>query len=106
MAQSMAPSRFEDACLKPRFLESFLYNRFVKMMPAFLSGDPINIMAGRRKNPLPSPLFGGVGILSLQGVRQRHTTQASLEIFIVLAFHSLEVYSKRFRDRPRQHSIA
>jgi hypothetical protein len=72
------------------------------MMPAFLSGDSINIMAGRRKNPLPSPFFGGVGILSLQGVRQRHTTQASLGIFIVLAFHSLEVFSKRFRDRPRQ----
>jgi hypothetical protein len=52
VAQSVAPGRFEDASLEPSFFESFLYNRFVKMMSAFLSSDPINVMAGRRKNPL------------------------------------------------------
>ena len=34
MTQSVAASRFEDTRLKPRFFESFLYNCFVKMMPA------------------------------------------------------------------------
>src|SRR5262245_59961990 len=100
VAQSMAPSRFEDTCLKPRFLESFLYNRFVKMMPPLLSGDPINIMASRGKNPLLSPLFAGAGILSLQSVGQRHTTQAPLEVLLVLPLHSLEVFRSGSATAP------
>src|SRR5262245_1605608 len=67
VAQSMAPRRFEDTCLKPRFYKSFLYNRFVKMMFLLCAGYPINIMASRGKHPLPSPHFTCIGIFAVAG---------------------------------------
>src|SRR5262249_60214767 len=90
---------------EPRCCDGFLYSGVVEMLPALRSGDPINIMSNRGKKPLASPLFAGAGILSLQSVGQRHTTQAPLEVLLVLPLHSLEVLSKRFRDCPRQHRI-
>jgi hypothetical protein len=55
MPQRMTGRGFWNPSLEPSFFESFLYNRFVKMMSAFLSSDPINVMADRRKNPSASP---------------------------------------------------
>jgi hypothetical protein len=50
----VASGGFEDTCLEPRFFESFLHNRFVKMMPAFRPSDAINVLTACRKKPLPA----------------------------------------------------
>jgi hypothetical protein len=77
----------------------------VKVVPTPLSGHLVGIVAGGGKHPLPSPLSAGIGILALQGIGQNDPTQPPLEIFLVLALHSLEMSSKGFLHRCGKHRI-
>jgi hypothetical protein len=49
-----------------------LEHGLVKMVPAPLSGDSIDMNASCREDPLPSPLPAGVGILARKRPRQLH----------------------------------
>jgi len=74
MTKCVATGGFEDARLEPRFLKGPLQDRLTKMMPAFFSRYPVDVMAGRRKNPLPPPFFACVSMFPFQGIGQRHTS--------------------------------
>ena len=61
----MRPGWLRDADLESRIFDGFLEDRFVKVMPAPFPCHPVGVMARRGKDPLPSPLFAGIGILAL-----------------------------------------
>ena len=61
-----------------------LQDRFVQMVPVLLSGNPVDIITGRWKHPLPRPLFPCVWVFALKRVRQRHAAQATFEVAPVL----------------------
>ena len=93
----------------PRFLHGFfhrlLQNGLVQMVPAFLSGCAIYVVARCRKYPLPSPLFSRIGIFALEGVRQSNAAHAVLEIAPELLFHEFELLSEGVFHRPGKHRV-
>jgi hypothetical protein len=105
MTQRVASGMLKDAGFKTRLSESTLQNRFVKMMPAPFTGDPVDEMAARWKYPLPSPLFPRIGIFALEGVRQNDSAQAVFKIALVLLSNVLEVLSERFFYCSGKHRV-
>ena len=57
-----------------------LQDRFVQVMPAFLSCCFVYVMSSCRKNPLPSPLFPRIGVFALEGVGQNDSAQAAIKV--------------------------
>jgi hypothetical protein len=47
MTQGMAAGGFDNTCLEPRFLERFLHDRLVEVVPAPFSG--LAILSAKRK---------------------------------------------------------
>ncbi len=68
MAQGVRASGLQNPRLEPGLLKCSLQNRFVKVMPAFLSGYPVGVMARCGKHPLPAPLFTCAGVFLPKGV--------------------------------------
>ena len=83
----------------------FLHYGFVKMAPASFTRHPVGLVTGCGKYPLPSPLFSGVGVFALQGVRQCDPPQAAFEIAPVLLLDYFEMLSERFFQRCRKHRV-
>src|SRR3989338_1708026 len=75
-------------------------------MPALFSSDPVDIMAGCREDPLPTPLLAGVRILALQGIGKAHATQALPQVLLMLALHGLQVSQERVLRSSREHCVA
>ncbi len=75
------------------------------MVPALLTRYPIRKMTSRWKYPLPSPLFPGVWIFSLQGIRQRYTAQLLFQILIMLPLHGFKMSEKRLLNGRRKHGM-
>src|SRR3989338_5065556 len=76
------------------------------MVPAFLSGYPVGVMTGCRKDPLPPPLFPRVWIFALKGIGQSDSAQASLKIALVLSSYQIQVHGERFFDCCGKHRVA
>ncbi len=66
MAEGMAACGLRDAGSKDRLLDRALQNGFVQVVPAFLSRDPVGIMAVRRRAP------SGVASYDRLALRHRH----------------------------------
>jgi len=75
------------------------------MVPAFLSGYPVGVMTGCRKDPLPPPLFPRVWIFALKGIGQSDSAQASLKIALVLSSYQIKVLGERFFDCCGKHRV-
>jgi hypothetical protein len=54
--------------LSPGVFDGLLEDRFMEVVSAFFSCHPVGVMAGRRKNPLPSPFFAGIWIFSIKSI--------------------------------------
>ena len=63
MAKTMAARGFCDARPNSGILERALEDGFVQMVPAPFAREPVGVMAGRGKHPLPAPLLGSVGTM-------------------------------------------
>ena len=71
----------------------------MEVMPALFSSDSIGVMAGCGKNPLPSPLFAGVWIFSVERIGQRNPAQPVPKILVVLGFDTSEMLNQRIPNR-------
>ena len=74
MAEGVTACGLGDAGLKDRLLDRTLHDRFMQMVPAFLSGYPVRVTACCWKDPLPRPLFRRVWVFPVKGVGQGDTT--------------------------------
>ena len=63
-----------DPGFESGFFDSPLDHGFVKVVPPFLSGASIDEMSGGGKDPLPCPLFPGVGVFPFKGIGQGDPT--------------------------------
>ena len=68
MSHGVGPGWLRDASLEPGVFDGLLEDRFMKVVSAFFSCHPVGVMAGRRKNPLPSPFFAGIWIFSIKSI--------------------------------------
>ena len=84
MTQRVAAAGLGNARRAQRLLEHTLYNGFMKMMAAPLSGLRILIYPRRRKNPLPPPLSARVRILEIQRARQLDPPRTVSDVTLVL----------------------
>src|SRR2546430_4478913 len=84
MTQRVAGTGIGNARRAQRLLEHTLYNGFMKMMAAPLSGLRILIYPRRRKNPLPPPLSARVRILEIQRARQLDPPRTVGDVAFVL----------------------
>lgn len=69
VAQGMAPRMRGEPSLATGFFDCFLQDGFVEVMPTDLAGAGIGRELGGRKDKLPFPLLGAIGIFPFQGVR-------------------------------------
>ncbi len=94
----------------PRFLYGLshrpLQHGLVKMVPALLSSNPVDIMTGRRKHPLPRPFFSCVWVFTLKGIGQSDSAQVALKIALVLSSNQVKVLGERFFDCCGKHRVA
>ena len=102
----MAACRFGDSCFDSSFLKGPLEDGFVQVVPASVSRYPVCVMAGCRKDPLPTPFPRGVGVLPLKRVGQGDCTQASPEIFLMLPLDPLQMSKERLLYRRGKRGIA
>ena len=75
MTKSVGASRLRDTGFEPCIFDGLLEDRFVEVMAPFFSRYPVGVMAGCREQPVPPPLFAGIGILVLQCIRQGDATE-------------------------------
>ena len=96
MAHGVRAGWLPDAPLEPPIFDGLLEDRFMEVVSALFSSEPVDIMAGCREHPLPPPFFACVRVFSVQSVGQTDTTQAGLEILLMLAFHGLQMSEEGF----------
>src|SRR5919109_1925649 len=106
MAKTMRACRLGHASFLHRLFHRLLQDRFVQMVPALLSGNPVDIMTGRWKHPLPTPLFSRVWVFALQGIGQSDSAQASLKIALVLSSYHFKVLCERFFHCRGKHCVS
>ncbi len=68
MSESVTTRRFGNSGFPHGLFHRFLQDRFVKMVPAFLSRHLVDVMTGGRKHPLSSPLFARVWVFAFEGI--------------------------------------
>ena len=90
VTERMTACRFGDPCFQSGFLEGPLQNGLVQVVPTLFSGNPVGIVAGGGKDPLPCPLLPGVRVFPLKGIGQGDAAQTSPEIVLMLAFDHLQ----------------
>ena len=61
VTQRMASGQLENPSFEASFLKRPLQYGLVEMVPALFTGDPVGEVTGRRKHPLPSPLYPDYG---------------------------------------------
>jgi len=62
MTHSVRSSRLRDTSPESCILDRFLENRFMEMVPSSFARQSVNVMAGCREHPLPTPLFVARGL--------------------------------------------
>jgi hypothetical protein len=87
----VAGRRLGDAAPADSLFHAALDGRFVQVVPPALTGLAIHVHAGCGKDPLPSPLPPGIGILALKPTWKRYPAGAVAEIPLVLLSHRLKV---------------
>ena len=65
-------ARFKSSVSEPT-----LKNRFMQVMTTLFTRDPINVMTGGGKYPLPSPLLCRVRVFALESVEQSDSPEAN-----------------------------
>lgn len=89
------------------------------MVPALLAGYFVDVMAGCREDPLPTPLIPCIGIFALKCIRESDSAQASFKVALMLSFYQIKMLAERFFrtniwllaksisfTRRRKHSIS
>src|SRR5262249_10570681 len=91
MPKRVRPGWLHDADFQSRIFDGLLEDRFMEVIAASFSRYGVGVMAGCREQPLPSPLFAGIGILALQRIRQGHATEPLVAIPLGLALPGLQM---------------
>ncbi len=78
----------------------------MKVMPVDLSRLRIDIELRSWEQPLPTPLRGGIGVLTFQSVRQEDTAKAVFDVGFVLLSDKLQVAAEEVLDRRKQHGYS
>jgi hypothetical protein len=99
-----APIR--DPRLRHRDLHIPLRRRLVQIVPPVRAGQPVLVVARRRKDPLPLPLplprTRSIREFAPQDIRQRHRPQAARQVTLVQPLHALQVRPRWPVQRARQ----
>src|SRR5437867_6294749 len=90
----MTACRLCDARRADRLLHLALQHGFVQVRPAALAGLAIEVGAGGREDPLPTPLPTGLGILAAECEGQLDPACASDAILLVARTNTVDVASK------------
>ena len=94
MAEGVAADAFVEFGGLGGLPNGALDDGFVEVVAAGFVGFGVEVVAGRREEPLPGPFAWGVGELDAQRARELDASGASLEIFAVLLFDLSHVEPK------------
>src|SRR3990167_992126 len=105
MAKRVRACRLGDPGFLHSLFHRLLQDRLMKMVPASFSRHPVRVMASRRKDPLPPPLFPCVWVFALKRIGQSDSAQAALKIALVLSFYQIKMLGERFFDCCGKHRV-
>ena len=106
MTHGVRAGWLRDASLEPSIFDGLLEDRFMEVMSALFSCDPVGVMAGGRKHPLPSPFLIRVRIFSVQSVGQHDTPQSFLQILFVQSFDVPKMFVQHVLYGGWKHRMA
>ena len=102
----MTGCRLDDARLADGCLDGPLKHVFAQVMPPDFRGARIFRPAGGGEYILPSPLSSGVGVFSLEGVRQIHVAISFPQVLVVDQLHLCKVVLQGLHDAAGQYGHA
>ena len=82
---------FMNSCFDSRLANGFLQNTLVPVMAFHFSIIWIFREIARRKNELPGPFFGSIGILLRQGIGKGDFSVPGSKVALMKVFHRLEL---------------
>ena len=87
-----------------RAVDRLLDDRFVNVMVSLFARLWVFTAVLLRKDPLPAPLLGSVGVFTVEGVWQENATPTVGQVALVDCFDGFEVLLQRGFERLGQHS--
>src|SRR5437870_429822 len=103
VSQAVAGCRFGSPAMPDGFLHRFLHDRFMQMMPPLYTQVFINVPAGCREYPLPSPLASRVRILSRKRIRKGDRSRAFRQVPLMQLAYGLQMRQQPILCSARQH---
>ena len=107
MAEGVASDLFVDSATADRSVNPFSHHRFVEVVAPDGVGSRIGASRAGWEDVLPTPVGGGVGVLSIESVGEVHSAETFSEILIVEFEDMVEVIPETTSAGVREegHSV-